>query len=206
VDRAVAAQSSSSSPFVRRRRADGVLTGSLALVAAIPLVGVVALARPSRVRTLVALAAIGHVTILASVAFFPIPVAPALAKVRDAGEMSWIGLNLVPFATIGAAVGGGFTAETWIAILNLFVLLPAGVYLPILVPSLRGPRAVVAVAIIGGVSVELIQLFVGLALGFLYRTVDIDDVILNTAGLAAGLVIGRRAIRRWPRLAGSEGD
>ena len=183
-----------------------MLTGSLALVAAIPLVGVVALARPSRVRTLVALAAIGHVTILASVAFFPIPVAPALAKVRDAGEMSWIGLNLVPFATIGAAVGGGFTAETWIAILNLFVLLPAGVYLPILVPSLRGPRAVVAVAIIGGVSVELIQLFVGLALGFLYRTVDIDDVILNTAGLAAGLVIGRRAIRRWPRLAGSEGD
>jgi glycopeptide antibiotics resistance protein len=145
----------------------------------------------------VALVAVAHLTILASVAFFPIPTDRELLRVPPGVQFWWMGVNLVPFATIGPALGRGFTGELWIAILNAFVLFPAGVYLPILFTRLRTARALVAVAIVGGASVEAIQLVISLAIGVLYRTVDVDDVILNAAGLALGLILGWLIANRW---------
>ena len=78
--------------------------------------------------------------------------------------------------------------------LNLFVLFPAGLYLPFLFVGLRSWSALAAVAVAGGASIELGQLALSLAVGHLSRSIDVDDVILNTAGLALGLVVARRLV------------
>ena len=125
-----------------------------------PAVFVVLALRLGAWRTLVALIAVAHLVVLASVALFPLPVDPGLI----AGGRAWAAgtagesLNLVPFATIGPALAGvGGTGARVIALANLFVLAPAGVYLPILVPRLRGWRVFLPAALVIGGSIEAAQ-------------------------------------------------
>ena len=130
-----------------------------------------------------------HLVVLASVALFPLPVDPGLI----AGGRAWAAgtagesLNLVPFATIGPALAGvGGTGARVIALANLFVLAPAGVYLPILVPRLRSWRVFLPAALVVGGSIEAAQAAISFLLGFRYRHLDVDDWILNTVGLLLG--------------------
>lgn len=182
--------------------------GSVVYVLALPAtLGVVALRRPVP-WTLIALVAIAHLVVLADVALFPIPLDTTL---RAAGRSSALappriaGLNLVPFRTIGPVLAGHAPAvASRIAILNIFVLTPAGSYLPLLFPTLRSWRWLVPVAIVGGMSIELAQLSISVAVGFTYRAIDIDDVLLNTIGIVVGWLVVRAAARawRWPGVAG----
>jgi glycopeptide antibiotics resistance protein len=169
-----------------------VLGGSVAYLAAIPAVLAVLAMRLGTWRTIVALIAVAHLVILASFALFPLPVDPALIAggrgfaSHTAGEA----LNVVPFRTIAAQLVGRYGTEGRLeALLNLFVLTPAGVYLPILVPRLRTWRAFVPAAIVLGGSIEAAQLAISLVIGFRYRTIDVDDWILNTVGLLIGFAV-----------------
>jgi glycopeptide antibiotics resistance protein len=110
-------------------------------------------------------------------------------------------LNLVPFRTIGSQLAAGASvAGRTEALLNLFVLAPAGIYLPMLVPRLRSWRTFVPVAIVVGGSIEAAQLAMSFVVGFRYRTIDVDDWILNTAGLLVGFAawwLLRSLATRW---------
>ena len=85
-----------------------MLGGGVAYIAAVPAVFAVLALRLGAWRTLVALIAVAHLVVLASVALFPLPVDPGLI----AGGRAWAAgtagesLNLVPFATIGPALAG----------------------------------------------------------------------------------------------------
>jgi glycopeptide antibiotics resistance protein len=168
---------------------DRMLGGGVAYIAAVPALFVVLALRLGAWRTLVALIAVAHLIVLASVALFPLPVDPGLI----AGGRAWAAgtagesLNLVPFATIGPALAGvGGTGARVIALANLFVLAPAGVYLPILVPRLRSWRVFLPAALVIGGSIEAAQAAISFLLGFRYRHLDVDDWILNTVGLLLG--------------------
>jgi len=50
-----------------------------------------------------------------------------------------------------------------------------------------------------GISIEFMQLAVSLALGNWYRMSDVDDVILNTAGVLLGYALWRALRRRAPQ-------
>ena len=180
-----------------------MLDGRWLYVAALPLlVWIVARRRApghAPARTLVALVAVAHVAILANVALFPIPVDPVLiaaGRVAAAGSSGDGGLGLIPFATIGPVLtGDALPYASRIAILNAFVLAPAGVYLPVLFRPLRALRGLVLLAVAGGVSVEAGQLAISTVLGFHYRTIDIDDVILNAIGIVVGWAVLRVVLR-----------
>ena len=178
-----------------------MLGGGVAYIAAVPAVFVVLALRLGAWRTLVALIAVAHLVVLASVALFPLPVDPGLI----AGGRAWAAgtagesLNLVPFATIGPALAGvGGTGARVIALANLFVLAPAGVYLPILVPRLRSWRVFLPAALVIGGSIEAAQAAISFLLGFRYRHLDVDDWILNTVGL----LLGFAAWWAWHSMAG----
>lgn len=171
-----------------------MLGGGVAYLAAVPAVVAVLALRLGTWRTLVALVAIAHLVVLASVALFPLPVDGALIANGRAWAAGNVGesLNIVPFATIGQVLAGfASSEERRIALLNLFVLAPAGVYLPILVPRLRSWRAFLPAAIVLGASIELAQATVSFVLGFRYRHLDVDDWILNTLGLVLGFAAWR---------------
>lgn len=181
-----------------------MLGGSVAYVAAVPAILLVLAMRLGTWRTLVALIAVGHLVVLASVALFPLPVDHVLLANGRAYAANTAGeaLNLVPFRTISMQLAAGASAAGRTeALLNLFVLAPAGIYLPILIPRLRSWRTFLPAAIVLGGSIEAAQLAMSLVIGFRYRTIDVDDWILNTIGL----VMGFAAWWLWQTLA-ARGD
>ena len=66
---------------------------------------------------------------------------------------------------------------------NFVMLLPLGIYIPLLFPKLSGFFKVFIVCLFVSVSIELMQLITS------YRSTDIDDVILNTSGAVIGYVM-----------------
>jgi len=90
-------------------------------------------------------------------------------------------VNLEPFKTIDIY-------QTWgKQILGNFVmLLPLGIYLPLIYTRLRKAHyffVVLLICFLVSVGIELLQLATS------YRSADIDDVILNTLGGGAGFLI-----------------
>ena len=66
---------------------------------------------------------------------------------------------------------------------NFIMLLPLGIYLPLLYRNIKNLFTVTFAAMLVSVSIELMQLASN------FRITDIDDVILNTAGASAGFII-----------------
>jgi glycopeptide antibiotics resistance protein len=66
---------------------------------------------------------------------------------------------------------------------NLVMLLPLGIYIPLLFPGLSGFFRVFIICLCVSISIELMQLITSV------RSTDIDDVILNTFGAVIGYVL-----------------
>ena len=162
-----------------------MLDGRWLYVAAVPIALAILARRTSRGRTIVALVALAHLAVLGNVTLFPIPIdQAAMTATRTGGD-----LQLVPFATIGLVLAGhaGATAER-IALLNVFVLTPAAICAALLYPTLRRRPAVLALALGGGCSIEAAQLAISTVIAVRYRTVDVDDAILNAIGIVVGVL------------------
>jgi glycopeptide antibiotics resistance protein len=78
-------------------------------------------------------------------------------------------------------------------VLNIIMFVPFGLLLPALWPRLDSVRRLAAYAAAASSTIELTQLILGLTVGS-RRTVDINDLIANTAGALAGLLVLRVAI------------
>lgn len=66
---------------------------------------------------------------------------------------------------------------------NLIMLLPLGIYLPLLYKKLSNFFAVLFISLLISSLIELLQLVTS------YRSADVDDVLLNTIGACAGFLI-----------------
>lgn len=92
--------------------------------------------------------------------------------------------NLVPFATIGSVLAGIDTYGFHLWFINLFgnilTFIPLGVFLPLFFVRLRrpGPLLVTSATIIA--AAEVIQYLANVG------ALDVDDLILNTAGTYMG--------------------
>lgn len=78
-------------------------------------------------------------------------------------------------------------------VLNVIMFVPLGILLPLLWPLVDTVRRIAAYAAAASLSIELIQLVLGLTLGS-RRTVDVNDLIANTGGALIGLLILRLAL------------
>jgi glycopeptide antibiotics resistance protein len=91
------------------------------------------------------------------------------------------GLNLVPLK--GIALGSYSSSQ----VAGNFVLgLPFGSGLPFV--GVRSGRKVLGLGLLFALGIEGTQFALNLAYGFAFRRVDINDVILNFAGVAVGLL------------------
>lgn len=66
---------------------------------------------------------------------------------------------------------------------NLVMLLPLGIYVPLLFPKLSNFFKVFITCLLVSISIELMQLITSV------RSTDIDDVILNTSGAIVGYAV-----------------
>jgi len=88
------------------------------------------------------------------------------------------GLNLTPFT-----IYKYYSVFDRQIIGNLIMLLPLGIYLPLLYKKLSTFIRVIVISILFSISIESVQLISN------YRGTDIDDVILNSIGAGLGFII-----------------
>lgn len=113
------------------------------------------------------------------VTLFPLPVDSVMA--RDFAEVPFWGfLNLVPFGDLTAN-----TLRTQFAP-NVLLAVPFGfgAWFVLRRPTLK---TVLLLGIAAAMAMELIQLAIGAAIGVMYRSIDVNDPIANTAGLLLGV-------------------
>ncbi|BCJ54433.1 hypothetical protein Asp14428_59080 [Actinoplanes sp. NBRC 14428] len=128
-------------------------------------------------------AAIGTLVLYAAavvaITIFPIRVHPA---------SYWAG---EPFMTMVHWRPGDVDAPSFT--LNVIMFIPFGVLLPLLWPASDGLRAIAVRAVTASTAIETVQLVLGLTVGS-RRTIDINDLIANTAGAVIGLLVLRLAV------------
>jgi glycopeptide antibiotics resistance protein len=131
---------------------------------------------------------------LAGETLFPLPVTASAAHsgaaIHPGGILSDV--NLVPLNSIRELLGLGFHWQTArILAGNVVVFVPFGVLLPSVVPRLAAWARVVLTGMALSLSIELTQLAVSLMLGYSHRITELDDVLLNVAGMALGFAAWR---------------
>jgi glycopeptide antibiotics resistance protein len=128
-------------------------------------------------RDLAAVAMTVYLLLLIALTFLPFGEQGGPIEVR---------LNL--FQTIrGALRLGPGSQEYSVLIGNLLAFVPLGVLVPLV---MRRCSWVVAIGagLALSVAIEIVQCAASVALGFNYRTADVDDVVVNTLGTAVGYI------------------
>ena len=100
-----------------------------------------------------------------------------------------VDLRLQAFRTINFALRKGLgSLEFLVLIGNLAVFVPLGMLLP-LVFGRRSLALVLVAGLVVSLAIELGQLALSIALGFAFRSADVDDVIVNVCGAALGYLL-----------------
>lgn len=108
---------------------------------------------------------------------FSIPIDPEILDIMNQGKIKVIeNINLVPLKF-----------KEWLpeqVFLNILLSMPFGFGINFLIKT--GYKRIFVYGVGFGLCIELLQLFISLIIGFSYRTVDINDIILNFTGVIIG--------------------
>ena len=124
---------------------------------------------------------------LFQVTLFDIPIDPM--EINDLKQMNYERINIIPFKTISSLLRSKQAYSIALQLGgNLILLLPLGIYIPLMQEKMR-KSFLVLWAIGSAAGIELLQFLIGLFIGVQYRSVDIDDVILNMIGFGIGYIL-----------------
>jgi glycopeptide antibiotics resistance protein len=115
-------------------------------------------------------------------------VAITVFPIRVRSAAYWIG---EPWWTVLRWIPGDVDAPSFV--LNVIMFLPLGVLPVLLRPALDDARRLAGLAVAASLAIEVTQFVLGITLGS-RRTVDVNDLIANTAGALLGLLILRLAV------------
>jgi len=101
-----------------------------------------------------------------------------------------LNLNLVPFR--------GMLADLKNSVLNIALFVPLGVFLPVLWDRFRKWYPVVMYGFALSLAIELLQMLT-------YRATDVNDLITNTLGAAAGFLTAKPIADRYQPVNGASG-
>lgn len=129
-----------------------------------------------------------YMATLLSATMFPIKYDHELMKETDT---AFERIKLVPFQVIIEEITSNCPYNAFVQIVgNIVMTIPFGVIVPFL-KKFRNRTEAVLYALALPVLIEMTQLVLDFSLGTFYRTVDIDDVILNFTGVMTGYLLYR---------------
>ena len=166
----------------------------VAIVAAVALIIEAFICLPrkkSTKETILGMVLILYLSAVVSITLFPLPLD---AYPEQPGYNYPI--NVIPFCSLlegiaspeSNALTAGSLALVYLGNIALFI--PLGILIPILIKSRSWTYLTALIlGVASSLTIELLQLAIGIHAGYLYRCVDIDDVILNTAGTMIGFLL-----------------
>lgn len=132
-------------------------------------------------KIIVGCAFIAYLSIVAAITLFPILYDE---KIEYFGDITWY--NFIPFRTISDTLSYGINLSALIQIAgNICMAVPYGIIIMVFFGNKKWWKLLL-LALLLPVAVELAQLVIGVAINNMYRTIDIDDVILNLIGVYIG--------------------
>ncbi|WP_429648514.1 VanZ family protein [Aeribacillus pallidus] len=72
---------------------------------------------------------------------------------------------------------------------NLLLMLPLGVYVPLIWEKKNKLKLIAFIGFVTSFFIEYLQFQIGMIIHLRYRSVDIDDILLNTLGAITGFFI-----------------
>ena len=69
------------------------------------------------------------------------------------------------------------------------MLIPLGIYAPLYFKGINKIKNFFILALLVSAGIEFLQFFIGVILQYNYRSVDVDDIILNVLGSLIGYII-----------------
>lgn len=126
--------------------------------------------------------ATAHLGGVLGVTLFPLPL-----NGLDPFTAPYSAVQLVPLETIELLLRGSQSARQLGG--NLLLLVPMGVLVPIAWRAARPAWRTLAWGVAVSVTIEVLQFVFGVLSGEFYRVVDVDDVLLNVAGVALGRLL-----------------
>lgn len=111
---------------------------------------------------------------------FPIPLDPFMKEVMLKETTFLDGINLIPFMSPPSF------KQT---ILNMVLSMPFGFGISYITRISK--KKLILLGVSFGIIIELLQLMISLLIGFTYRSIDINDVIVNFIGVIMGYLIFR---------------
>lgn len=138
-----------------------------------------------------------YICVVLGLTLLPFIFEPTVIKHRlqEAGDQS-DAFSFIPFAstlaTFEQSQSVGFDIFLRLIGGNLIMLLPLGIYIPILWRKFCTWKHALGIGLIGSGTIEFLQFLMGYSTGYYYRTVDIDDVLYNTLGALLGYFLYQR--------------
>ena len=123
---------------------------------------------------------VAYITIALSITLFPIPF--------QESYLSGYSHNFLPLRSIILSFEAGLRSSLTSVLGNVILTMPFG----FLITMLRKNKSFLSVLILivaFSLMIEFLQLSIGLIIGYSYRNVDIDDLLLNTVGGILGWCI-----------------
>lgn len=115
----------------------------------------------------------------------------------DSPGSTWWMVNVVPLRTILELARPEHATQALRQLAgNVLVFVPFGLLLPILWVRSRRVSQLLFAAVLASLAIEILQLTLRLA-GVISRSIDIDDVILNTLGALLGWAVWRVIFGFW---------
>lgn len=114
-----------------------------------------------------------YITLALSVTLFPIP----FQELYPSGYTH----NFVPFKSITSSFNAGIRPFLSSVVGNIILTMPFGFLITMILKN-KYFKTIILFIVSFSLMIELLQLFIGLGIGYWYRNVDIDDLILNTIG------------------------
>ena len=121
-----------------------------------------------------------YITLALSVTLFPIPFQETYSSGYE--------YNFIPFKSIADSLNAGLRPTLTSVLGNVILTIPFG----FLITLLKGNKKFLNVLfwiVSFSLAIELAQFVIGVGIGYRYRNVDIDDLILNTTGGITGYAI-----------------
>lgn len=142
-------------------------------------------------------ALVAWASVVVGLALFPLPVSPHSISVLREGMEAPPAVNLVPLASVLAAVDGSAGPRQPLLIIgNFLAFVPLGLLAPIISESFRRWTTIILLGFGASLAIEVTQWGASLAYGFAWKSFDVDDLLLNTLGTTVGFLAYQRVLRR----------
>lgn len=178
-----------------------MLTGSITLLVVLFwglwILGGGRLYRESRAKVMLTMVFVFYISLLLAATLFPLPLDATLIEQQRALADNGFGPgnNFVPFETLRDASRSEARFISQIGG-NFLLLVPLGFLAPLIWDRFARLRNGVILVVATTLAIEFTQLGISEALGFTYRSFDVDDLWLNALGGTVG-VLAAMMVRHW---------